>query len=195
MKKIERYKKVMAMSAAALGLLAALTVESTMAYFTTYVSAGGSQVVNLEASTQIREEVKDMTKHITLKNISTKGDCFVRVKVFHGQGVSVTYPNDEENNWYMGDDGYMYYKPILPVGEVTAMLDVKIDTTGLQMPGLDPNDPDAEVKYIKEKFNVVVIQECTPVLYDENGVAYADWNTKYTDFTEMDDTQGEEAGN
>lgn len=151
--------------------------------------------MNLEASTQIREEVKDMTKHITLKNISTKGDCFVRVKVFHGQGVSVTYPNDEENNWYMGDDGYMYYKPILPVGEVTAMLDVKIDTTGLQMPGLDPNDPDAEVKYIKDKFNVVVIQECTPVLYDENGVAYADWNTKYTDFTEMDDTQGEEAGN
>ena len=27
-----------------------------------------------------------------------------------------------------------------------------------------------------EAFNVIVVQECTPVLYDENGNAYADWN-------------------
>lgn len=27
-----------------------------------------------------------------------------------------------------------------------------------------------------DDFNVIVIQECTPVLYDENGNPYADWN-------------------
>ncbi len=193
MRRIEEYKKVIAMSAAALGLLATLTIEGSMAYFTTYVSAGGSQVVNLEARTEIREEVSEMTKHITLRNTSTKGDCFVRVMAFHGQGVEVEYIDIEGNgDWYDGEDGYWYYKPILPVGEVTSMIDVKIDTTGLEKPGVDP---DEEAKYIKDKFNVIVIQECTPVLYDENGNAYADWNTIYSDFTEVDDAQGEEAGN
>lgn len=27
-----------------------------------------------------------------------------------------------------------------------------------------------------EEFNIVVIQECTPVLYDKDGNPYADWN-------------------
>lgn len=194
MRIVRRYKNVLAMSAVALGLLAVLTVESAMAYFTTYVSAGGSQVVNLEAQTQIREEVSEMTKHITLRNTSTKGDCFVRVKVFYGQGVSVSYSNVGENdNWYDGGDGYWYYRPVLPVGEVTSMLDVKIDTTGLEKADVNPENPDVVVEYIKDKFNVVVVQECTPVLYGTDGEPYADWNTKYTDFTEVQDNQGEEA--
>ena len=56
------------MSAAALGLVAALTIESSMAYFTTYVSAEGGYVVNIGARTEIQEEVSEMTKHITLLN-------------------------------------------------------------------------------------------------------------------------------
>ena len=28
----------------------------------------------------------------------------------------------------------------------------------------------------EDDFNVIVVQECTAVLYDENGKAYADWN-------------------
>ena len=32
-----------------------------------------------------------------------------------------------------------------------------------------------------EEFNVVVIQECTPILYDEDGNAYADWDNVVTD--------------
>ena len=28
----------------------------------------------------------------------------------------------------------------------------------------------------EESFNVIVVQECTPVLYDEEGNPYADWN-------------------
>ena len=37
------------------------------------------------------------------------------------------------------------------------------------------------------EFNVVVIQECTPVLFDENGNAYADWNHAVT--ADSGDTQ------
>ena len=97
------------MSAAALGLVAALTIESSMAYFTTYVSAEGGYVVNIGARTEIQEEVSEMTKHITLLNTSDRGDCFVRLMVFYGAGVSVTYSDVEgKGDWYDGGDGYWY---------------------------------------------------------------------------------------
>ena len=200
MKRIQRYKKTIAMSAAALSLLAGLSLESSMAYFTTYVSAGGSHVVNLDARTEIHESVSNLTKHLTLENISTKGDCFVRVKVFHGAQVKVDiYDAEGGNNWYKGDQTdaygyeYWYYRPVLPIGGTTTGLDIKIDVTDLlKDPNfMKPEDPNAE--WIKDKFNVVVVQECTPVIYGENGEATADWNTIYTDFVEVEG--GEEAGN
>ncbi|MCI9217556.1 MAG: hypothetical protein HFG95_10890 [Dorea sp.] len=190
MKIIRKYKKVAAMSAAALGLVAALTIESSMAYFTTYVSAEGGHVVNIGARTEIQEEVSEMTKHITLLNTSDRGDCFVRLMVFYGAGVSVTYSDVEgKGDWYDGGDGYWYYRPILPMGEKTSQLDVSIDTTGLVKPGTDPN---TAAEYIKDKFNVVVVQECTPVLYDDDGKAYANWETVYTDYQKA---SGEGDGN
>lgn len=192
MKIIQRYKKTFFMSAAALGMLAALTVESTMAYFTTYVSAGGSQVVNLEARTELDEDVSEMTKHIVLRNTSDRGDCFVRVRVFYGAEISVIMTDVEGNgDWYDGEDGYWYYRPILPVGGRTSQLDAFIDTTGLVKPGTDAS---AGIEYVKDKFNVIVVQECTPVLYDADGNPYADWDTVYTDYKGQD-VQGEEAGN
>ena len=113
MRKIEKYGKLIAMSAAALGMTAALTIESSLAYFTTYVSAGGGQVVNLGAQTTIHENLSDMTKHIVIKNDSPINDCFVRVKVFCGADVEITY-TDEAGNWREGTDGYWYYEPVLP---------------------------------------------------------------------------------
>ena len=95
MKRIEKYGKVIAMSAAALGMTAALTIESSMAYFTTYVSAGGSMTVSLGAQTTIHEDqVTDMTKHISVKNTSDSNECFVRVKIFCGGEFSIGYPKE-----------------------------------------------------------------------------------------------------
>lgn len=171
MRIVRRYKNVLAMSAVALGLLAVLTVESAMAYFTTYVSAGGGQIVNLGAQTTIHETLSDMTKHIVIKNDSLVNDCFVRVKVFCGADVEITY-TDESGKWREGADGYWYYEPVLPASP-------------------DPSDPslttplNAEVTVhipegeSKDDFNVVVIQECTPAVYDENGNPSADWTTVY----------------
>ena len=88
MKFIEKYGKVIAMSAAALSMTAALAIESSLAYFTTYVSAGGGQIVNLGSETTIHEDVSQMTKHITIRNASRINDCFVRVKVFCAGGLT-----------------------------------------------------------------------------------------------------------
>lgn len=184
MRFFERNKKVLAMSAAALGMTAALTIESSLAYFTTYVSAGGSLTVNLGAETTIHEDVSNMTKHISIRNISQTNDCFVRVKVFYGGELAVDF-NDESDNWYLGEDDYWYYRPILPASpdpdnpSMTTILDAKI----IVPEGFD-----------MDSFNVVVIQECTPVVYDESGNATADWTTVFSDYEEYEEESGGQRG-
>lgn len=171
MKRIEKYGKVIAMSAAALGMTAALTIESSMAYFTTYVSAGGGQIVSLGAQTTIHEELDDMTKHIVIRNTSETNDCFVRVRVFSGSDLAIDY-TDEEDNWRQGADDYWYYTPVLPANGITSALNAKIEVP---------------TEYDRDNFNVVVIQECTPVIYDEEGNPSADWTTTYPGFGEEAD--------
>lgn len=181
MRKIESRKATVTLAAAALCMTAALTLKGASAYFTTYVSAGGSHVVRLGSQTEIHEELSAMTKHISITNTSPINDCFVRVKVFYGGYLNVSYQDKSENGnlWtFNQEDGYWYYGPILPAGASTEILDVKI--------GDLPEDFD------KESFNVVVIQECTPVVYGEDGKATADWSTVYTDY-EKAAGQGEEA--
>lgn len=168
MKDFKKYGRLAVMSAAALGMTAALTIEGATAYFTTYVSAGGSQVVSLGAETEIHEEVSNMTKHISIENASATNDCFVRVKVFCGNELAINYTQaDGGSNWYRGEDDYWYYRPILAAGATTTVLDAQI----VLPEGFD-----------KDNFNVVVIQECTPVVYDASGNAVADWTTTYSDY-------------
>ena len=176
MKKRRDGSRAAVMSVAALSLLAVSSPKGALAYFTTYVSAGGSHVVNMGSQTEIHEDVSSMTKHVSVTNVSQINDCFVRVKVFYAGPFDVTYTDRSErgNLWtYSEADGYWYYGPILPAGQSTGILDVKI--------GDLPEDFD------RDSFNVVVIQECTPVVYDEAGNPVADWTTVYTDY-------GEEAG-
>ena len=180
MKKMTSRKVIIALSAAALCMTGALTLEHAAAYFTTYVSAGGSQVVHLGSQTEIFEEVSKMTKHISITNGSQVNDCFVRIKVFNSSEFEVTYEDKSEGGdlWkYSKQDGYCYYKPILPAGQSTETLDVKINDL--------PEDFD------RDSFNVVVVQECTPVVYDESGNPSADWNTVYTDYKDVAGTQEE----
>lgn len=174
MKKMGKYGKLAGMTAAALGMTSALTLEGASAYFTTYVSAGGSQVVRLGSSTEIHEDVSQMTKHISIENASAENDCFVRVKVFYGGDLEVVY-SDTENNWYEGEAGYWYYRPILPAAQTTTGLDVKI------------NVPEG---YDRDSFNVVVIQECTPVVFDGTGNPTADWSTVYSEYEEVSEGEG-----
>ena len=176
MKIMRRYGKVITMSAAALAMTAALTVESSMAYFTTYAEAEGSQVVSLGATTDITETVTNKTKHVTVKNTSETNECFVRVKVFSGRQVVCT---PQGQNWSLGDDDYWYYGPVLAPGESSEVLDVTINIDGL---GENP-----------DSFNVVIVQECTPAIYSEDGTPEADWDVTYTDFE--DNTGRKEADN
>lgn len=167
MKIWKKYGKVIAMSAAALSMTAALTVESSLAYFTTYVSSGGGGTVSLGTSTEIHEEVSDMTKHVTIENTS-ENDCWVRVKVFAGAAITYT---PSGMRWREDADGYWYYTEILPGKEP----DTPDDEPGLMTEALDVKITVPE-GFDGDDFNVVVVHECVPVFYDNNGEPYADWN-------------------
>lgn len=167
MKRMKKYRNVIIMSAAALAMTAALGIQSSMAYFTTYVSAGGGGELSLKVQTEIQEEVSRMTKHVTIRN-TEDNDCFVRVRAFYGGLVDIEYRNVEGgNDWYDGGDGYWYYRPVLRANSASSALDVRI---------IVPEEFD------KDSFNVVVVQECTPVIYDDAGNPGAEWDTVYSDY-------------
>lgn len=165
------HKKPLVLAAAAIALTGFLTVGSAMAYFTTYATAGGGVKMNMGFTTTVPDEkIDEKGKHVTIIN---KGDydCFVRVKAFAPVALTYLAP---DGGWQAGDDGYWYYESVLPAGETTK-----------QELNISYQFPSGDEK--ASEFNVVVIQECTPVLFDENGNAYADWNHAVT--ADSGDTQ------
>lgn len=154
------HKKPLIMAAATLALTGTLAVGSAMAYFTTYSTAGGGVTMNMGFTETIPNETVDKDgKHVTIKNTGDY-DCFVRVKAF--APMELTYTADPDK-WEAKNDGYWHYKEVLPAKKSTS--------TELNISYKFPEGKDKP-----EEFNIVVIQECTPVLYDENGNPYADWN-------------------
>lgn len=156
------HKKPLIMAAATLALTGTLAVGSAMAYFTTYSTAGGGVKMNMGFTETVpKEEVDENGKHITIENTGNY-DCFVRVKAFAPKELTLTY-NAPGGGWTAGDEGYWYYDKVLPAGKKTE--------TELNIKYTFPSRDDKP-----EEFNIVVIQECTPVLYDEDGNPYANWN-------------------
>mgnify|MGYP001851212658 CR=1 FL=1 len=151
-------KKTFALAGAALFLTAGLSVGSAMAYFTTYTQVSGGVALNLgTTSTTPEETVEDWTKHVTIENTGDT-DCFVRVRAFAGSQYQdgLVYSGE---NWTLAADGYYYYSQVLSPGETSGELLITIDN----------QDSD-------QSFNVIVVQESAPVIYDENGNPTGDWD-------------------
>ncbi|NBI91298.1 hypothetical protein D3Z45_12155 [Lachnospiraceae bacterium] len=149
----------------AIGLLLVCGIEEkpSTAYFTTYASAKGGYELQAGTETEIEEEIIELTKHIRIVNTG-KVDCFVRVKVFAGSLTPVSYL-DDSGKWRLEGDGYWYYQDILASGAATEELAATIEVP-------------AGMEDMMDSFDVVVIQECTAVLYREDGTPYADWERK-----------------
>lgn len=153
-------KKPVLLAAAALLLTATLTVESAMAYFTAHSEASGKVMLNIGfTETEVEETVDGAGKHVVIKNVGDY-DCFVRVKVF--SVIAVDYK--PSGSWRDGGDGYWYYDSVLSAGG---------STEGLLVTFEYPKNTEEDKT---EEFNIIVVQECTPVVYDEDGNPIADWN-------------------
>lgn len=159
--RIQFSKKKMLLAALALALVATLGVGSAMAYFTTYSTASGTVEMNMGFTETIPDETLDQNgKHVTIRNVGDY-DCFIRVKAFAPFELTYVAPN---NDWTDGGDGYWYYNPVLVAGGTSSELNVSFEY---------PVNTEEETT---EEFNVVVVQEYTPVVYDANNNPTANWD-------------------
>ena len=160
--------KTIGLALMALILTLGISVGGVMAYFTTYTEAEGGVVLNFDyPTTDVEEYVVDGKKEIKLLNTGDY-DCYVRLKALTGDAYKdnliYTEP-DGAGKWVPGADGYYYYSDIIEAKEKTSQINV-----GFKFPVKEEGDePPAD-------FNVIIIQECTQVLYDEDGNPFADWN-------------------
>lgn len=170
---MNKMKKYIALFVCALTAVALATVSLTSAYFTARTQAdGGHDVVAKDVITIPEEDVKGLTKTITIKNVG-EADCWVRVKLFYSSDLDIKYEAAE--GWTLKDDGYWYYDEIVPKGATLDKAPLKASIEGV-------DEKVAADKFFDE-FNVVVITESTPVLFDKSGEAYADWSLAANEWT------------
>ena len=166
---MKNWKKALALFVCALTAVAAANVNMASAYFTAHTEAkGGYHVAAKEVKTIPDEEVSELQKTVTVTNVG-EADCWARLKVISGSLFDLTFEPGE--GWTDGGDGYWYYDKILnPASDESGTQSATPFKVSISIK--DEVDPD---EFMSE-FNVVVITECTPVLYDENGQPYANWD-------------------
>lgn len=135
-------------------------ISTAYAYFTATASALGGQTVSLDDGWRIDEDFYDWTKHVVIESTGST-DCYVRARTYAPAQYQdkLLYSGD---GWERRDDGWWYYTGILEGGKKTNELTVRIE-------GL------TEAPELNENFDVVVVYECAPVLYDANGDPYTSW--------------------
>lgn len=167
--KMKKIRKHICLVFAALLLMSAVNIKGVLAYFTAYADTSGGVELDLGfTKTTITEEKGsgDEHKKITLTN-NGNYECYVRLKTITGSayinGITDSEPKvdgEELKNWSeKQSDGYYYYREKLAPGASTTQLYLGFDFTNLT----------------QKDFNVIVIQECTPVLYDADGNQTYDW--------------------
>lgn len=162
---MKKNKRNMFLALTVLVLTMSIGIGSAMAYFTTYAIAKGGVEIDLGfTQTFPEEDVVNGKKEIILTNVGDY-DCYVRLKALTGNAYKDSIVYSETNNagkWTPGADGYYYYGEIVPAKGSSSQIDVSFT-----FPSEEPAD-----------FNVIIIQECTPVLYNADGTPYADWSVK-----------------
>ena len=137
-------------------LVIGLAVGTAIAYFTAHTEATGSVPVALGAKTEIEESIKDLDKVITISNKGPEAVC-VRAKAY--SAYELTYKGE---GWSEGEDDFYVYGDIVEAGQTADTLTVSIT---------------APADEVTEEFNVIVVYECTKVMYDDDGnLLDPDWS-------------------
>ncbi len=171
-------KKTISLALVALVLIATLNIGNALAYFTDFTLAKGNKELELGfAETELIEKIEPGKKVIQIKNTGSTEEydypAMVRLKAFAGNKIIFTFTPENTQDWnYNTNDGYWYYNHILKVGDITTPITITFN---------QPSDVDS--------YNVIVVQECTPVLYDNDGNEYAEWDATMMDSPE-DTTKG-----
>ena len=187
-------KKRLILAVLVLALVLSAGIGSTWAYFTTYTQARGGLPIALGSERTFEEGFSAWTKTLTVKNDADSAEAiYVRARVFWpeklylGTGmteVSLGCKIGGEGWSGPAEDGYYYYdSPVEPGGE-TAVLSVKIEG----LPGeTDPLFADLQKGDV---FNVVVVYESIPVVYNADGSLAAPQTADWTQALDQGRTEG-----
>ena len=137
-----RNKSVAILAVVAFIGIATVSVNQSLAYFTTFARAKGGVTLDLGNQTKIKEGFKDWQKVIQIENTGDTA-VYVRCKIIAASQFEITASG---NKWSLKDDGYWYYSDIVTKGGITEPIKayIKVDES------------------VESSFNVVVIQECIP---------------------------------
>ena len=150
----------------AAALVLSISVGGAWAYFTATTSASGGVTVKAGPKTDITEpDVSAWTKHVVITNDEDSPSVFARARAYAGADYTLTYSGE---GWTDGGDGWWYCdEAIAPGGESPELL-IAI--------GNIPEKPEDG-----QSFNVQVVYEATPALYDADGNPAPDWELKLDD--------------
>lgn len=140
------------------------------AYWSSFASTAGGGVVDLSCEPEIQEEVEpgEFLKHVSIKCGETSGGIFVRVRAVAPKSATLSYGLTD--GWTCRDDWY-YWDDVVSPGEATGVLDVRAAPSNPDnlIGGADGNVP----------WDVHVVCEAVPAIYDDNGNPYPDWPLQY----------------
>ena len=182
-------KRNLILTALVFALILCASIQPAIAYFTTYVRTEGGYPISVGDTTTIEEKFSGWTKEVTIKNKAGSEPVFVRAKVIYKtKNNELGYAVTPGKFWSKEPDadGYYYYNYILyPETEAKAGGFEK-DENGRNKDGRTtpflveitkiPENPQKD-----DTFSVTVVYESTPVRYNANKQAYADWNAKIID--------------
>lgn len=162
---MRKFNKKLVLSIVALVMISTLGFGKALGYFTAHTNATGGYKMDLGfTDTKIEEDVDKDGKHVVITNVGDY-DCFVRVKVFAADNLKIRYNLGED--WQESGDGYIYYNKVLSSKDKTSELNIKYT-----LPEVNDDNKDKD-------YNIVVIQEFTPVVYDDQGNLIANWQQVY----------------
>lgn len=167
--------KLLAILSVAMILIA--SVAPAKAYFTTYATGKGSVEIHLGYRDRITETMREWTKSIDITADDDAVPQYIRVKVFYDDMYTCTI--EAGSNWEKGetdDFGFTYYNfiPVVYAGQST-LNDFENAEFLVRI-----KEPEKDVE-VGTEFNVIVVYECTQVLYNADGTRQdPDWSRSLT---------------
>lgn len=159
-------RKATVLAVVAFVLVMCMGIAPAWAYFTDTTMASGSLEIGVKPSTDIHEEYGEGIKHVTVKNNDdASAAVFVRVRVYSPVECEVS-----GEGWTGPDADWYYYGEAIDPGKETKVLDVKITFPKVKVEG------ETDGAMPGDNFNVVVVYEATPAVYDDQGNPAPDWN-------------------
>lgn len=143
-------------------MILCVSIGPALAYFTAYTTAKGSATMALVPKTEITERTANESKKVVAITNNGNAPCFVRVKAFAGDDVSMSVT--EGSGWSAAGTDCWAYGPVVMPGDVTSDLVI-----ALKLPD-DYKDGDT--------INIAVVYEATPAVWNDADGAYKpDWTS------------------